>query len=72
MATWKTGKVHWFDEKSGVGMISNEGESTLYFVHYSAIKSDEKHKTLKKGNTVKYQLYENLYSARIDKVVECE
>jgi len=72
MSAWRTGKVHWFDEKSGIGMISDEAESALYFVHYSAIKSNEKYKYLKKGNTVKYQLYENLYSSRIDKVVECE
>jgi len=71
MATWETGRVHWFDEKSGVGMISDEQDSALYFVHYSAIKSDKKFKVLKKGNTVKYQLYENLYSIRVDQVLEC-
>lgn len=71
MSAWKAGKVQWFDEKSGEGMIVDLEDGTPYYVHYSTIVSEETHKKLKKGKKVEYQLYENIYSKRVDRVKEC-
>ncbi len=71
MSAWKAGKVQWFDDSSGEGMIVDEKTGQTFYVHYSTIVSEETHKKLLKGKKVKYQLYENLYSKRVDKVREC-
>ena len=71
MSAWKAGKVQWFDENSGEGMIVDLKDGTPYYVHYSTIESSKKDKKLKKGKEVEFQLYTNLYSKRVDKVREC-
>lgn len=71
MSAWKAGKVQWFDEESGEGMLIDEIDGQSYYVHYSTIVSEKTHKKLMKGKKVKYQLYENLYSKRVDRVEEC-
>ena len=40
-----TGKVKWFDDLRGYGIISGE-DSKEVFVHYSAIVSDNERKSL--------------------------
>jgi cold shock protein len=46
-----TGKVDWFNEKKGFGLIIRNGEE--FFVHYSEIKSNvEGFKVLKKDEEV--------------------
>lgn len=74
---WQKGRVQWFDKTSGEGVVVGEnGES--YYVHYSTIvpKSLQTKTTAKKGGRrnldsgcdVRFKLYENLYSKRIEKV----
>lgn len=66
---WQLGTVHWFDEKSGEGMIkANDGQS--YYVHYSAIDSDKKWKSLKEKKKVKFQLIDDVTFTQIARVKE--
>jgi cold shock CspA family protein len=71
---WQIGTVHWFDEKSGEGMIkSAEGE--LYFVHHTAIEAlvkarDLKQKALKEKQKVRFQLIEDITFAQVSRVKE--
>ena len=67
---WKDGTVQWFDLEKGEGMIIDREDGTSYYVHYSAIDSEQKFKKLEKGREVKFQLYENLYMKQVDKVIE--
>ena len=69
MSAWKAGRVQWFDLEKGEGMIVDKKDGTSYYVHYSAIQTKEKFKKLKKGQKVKYRLYENLYMKQVDKVM---
>lgn len=52
-----TGKVKWFDNQRGFGFIANEDGSDV-FVHYSAIISDEKRKSLQEGDNVTFDVTE--------------
>ncbi len=66
---WQLGTVHWFDEKSGEGMIkSDDGQS--YYVHYSAIASNKKWKSLKDKEKVKFQLIDDVTFAQVARVKE--
>lgn len=66
---WQFGTVRWFDELKGEGVIRNEkGES--FFVHYSAIETDRKRRSLKKGKEVKFQLLEDSHFTQVDRVKE--
>ena len=56
MATQGRGKVLWFNEIEGRGYILSECQKRIY-VHYSAIKSSNKFKTLKTGQDVEYRLF---------------
>ncbi len=77
MSAWKNGRVQWFDKSSGEGVIvSDNGES--FYVHYSTIipknsrsltiARQKERRNLDAGEAVKFQVYENSYSKRIDKV----
>lgn len=78
MANWQKGHVQWFDKSSGEGVVvGDNGES--YYVHYSTIVPKSSRSTtakppsrrdLETGSKVKFQIYENLYSKRIDRVEE--
>ncbi|PIR21913.1 MAG: hypothetical protein COV44_10705 [Deltaproteobacteria bacterium CG11_big_fil_rev_8_21_14_0_20_45_16] len=50
------GKVAWFDDIAGKGVVRGD-DGELYIVHYSAIKSSSKYKTLKKDQQVEFALY---------------
>ena len=51
-----SGRVKWFNDAKGFGMIeSNEGQDV--FVHYTAIQKDG-YKTLNEGQEVEFDLYE--------------
>jgi len=67
---WKTGKVHWFDNSSGEGMVIDSKDGTSYYFHYSSIESKEEFKKIEKGSDVKFTLYENLYMKQVDKITE--
>ncbi len=66
---WQSGKVDWFDESSGRGFVLGD-DGNWYFVHYSAIKSNSKWKTLNKNSSVKFTLFEDAGYKRVDKVRE--
>lgn len=51
-----TGTVKWFNEKKGFGFITQDSEEEDVFVHFSAIQSDDKYKSLKEGQEVEYQV----------------
>jgi cold shock CspA family protein len=66
---WQLGTVHWFDEKSGEGMIKSEtGES--FYVHYTAIDSDKKQKSLRDKKKVKFQVVDDVTFTQVSKVKE--
>ena len=64
---WQLGVVRWFDELKGEGLIRDE-QGRSFYVHYSAIESDKKRKTLKPGKEVKFQLLEDSHFTQVDKV----
>ena len=69
-SNWILGTVQWFDELSGEGMILDNNSKISYYVHYSAIISNDERRTLNQGCSVRYRLYENLYSKQVDRVVQ--
>ncbi len=54
MSAWKACTVRFFDDKKGRGYIVCE-DGEIYTVHYSAIDTDKKWKTLKENSKVKFQ-----------------
>jgi cold shock CspA family protein len=54
MASWIDGKVRYFDEKRGVGIIEDK-QGRLWDVHYSAIECDKDWKYLVKNSKVKFK-----------------
>ncbi len=52
-----TGQVIWFNDSKGYGLIETEAGHTA-FVHYSSILI-EGFKTLKQGQKVEFDLYED-------------
>lgn len=48
--------VKWFDAKKGYGFIHHPDGGDDIFVHYSAIASDKRFKTLRTGQTVDFAL----------------
>ena len=53
------GKVKWFNDVKGFGFIECD-EVGEVFVHYSAIVTNHKRKTLHEGEEVEFDLYEDL------------
>ena len=51
------GRVKWFDNKKGYGFIKSE-EGQDIFIHYTAIKSDRKFKSLEEGTVVEFDVVE--------------
>ena len=66
---WQLGIVHWFDEQSGEGMIKAEN-GDCYYVHYSAIDSKKKWKSLKEKKRVQFQLIDDVTFTQIARVKE--
>ena len=64
---WQLGTVRWFDDVKGEGLIRDEKGKSFY-VHYSAIQSEKKHKTLTEDSEVKFQLLEDSHYVQISKV----
>lgn len=66
---WQLGTVHWFDEKSGEGIIrGKDGQS--YYVHYSAIDSSKKWKSLKDSKEVKFLVVDDVTFTQVSRVKE--
>ncbi|HRK02445.1 MAG TPA: cold shock domain-containing protein [Oligoflexia bacterium] len=71
---WHLGTVHWFDEKSGEGLIKG-ADGSLYFVHHSAIESvasakSAKRLALRDKQKVKFQLLEDMTFTQVSRVKE--
>lgn len=66
---WQLGTVRWFDDLKGEGLIRDENGNSFY-VHYSAIETNKKRKSLKKGREVKFQLLEDSHFTQVDRVKE--
>ncbi len=48
--------VKWFDAKKGYGFIVHPEGGNDIFVHYSAISTDKRFKTLRTGQVVEFEL----------------
>jgi cold shock CspA family protein len=66
---WRSGKVRWFDDLKGEGVI-RDTDGNSYFVHYSAIISNIPRKTLTKNRDVEFQLYVDSHFIQVDKIKE--
>ena len=64
---WQLGKVSWFNDGSGEGVIRGENGKN-YYVHYSAIESDKKRKTLKPNQKVKIQVLDDDFARHVKKL----
>lgn len=65
------GQVYWFDDLTGEGVIKDQ-YGRLYFVHYvhySAIVSDDKWKTLKDKQKVLFKLIVDTTKKQVSRVV---
>jgi CspA family cold shock protein len=48
--------VKWFDAKKGYGFINHPDEGDDVFVHYSQIVTDDDFKTLRTGQSVRFEM----------------
>lgn len=63
------GTVKWFNDKKGFGFITDPNVSGDIFVHFSAIQT-KGFKTLKEGEEVDYELYQDEKGSRAKNVVK--
>lgn len=52
----KMGVVRWFNDSKGYGFITGFEIEEDIFVHYSAIRSDHKYKSLAEGQKVEFEI----------------
>jgi CspA family cold shock protein len=64
---WLLGTVSWFNDGSGEGVIRCENGKN-YYVHYSAIRSKQKRKTLKQNQKVKLQVLDDEFARHVTKL----
>lgn len=50
------GSIKWFSDQKGYGFITPEDGSKDIFCHFSAIKSDNKRKSLDEGDKVSFEV----------------
>jgi CspA family cold shock protein len=62
------GTVKWFNEKKGFGFITDPSVNGDIFVHFSVIQT-EGFRTLKEGEAVEYELYEDQKGSRAKNVM---
>lgn len=62
------GTVKWFNEKKGFGFIMDPSVNGDIFVHFSAIQTNG-FRTLKEGEEVEYELYEDQKGSRAKNVM---
>ncbi len=66
---WIEGSVRWFDDLMGEGLV-RDSEGNSFYVHYSSIESDEKRKTLKKNEKVRFQLVKDSHYTHVSRIKE--
>lgn len=71
MSAWRAGKVQWFNDDDGKGMILDLEDGRMFYVNYKAIRTNKKWKTLKEDEDVKFKLVEDFGSNYIKEVREC-
>jgi cold shock protein len=64
-----TGKVVWFNDSKGYGLIETDSGQTV-FVHYSSIQA-EGFRSLKQGQAVEFDLYEDAGKGYLARNVIC-
>jgi CspA family cold shock protein len=64
-----TGKVVWFNDSKGYGLIQTDSGQTV-FVHYSSIQA-EGFRSLKQGQAVEFDLYEDAGKGYLARNVIC-
>lgn len=64
---WQLGKVSWFNDGSGEGVIRTESGRDFY-VHYSVIQSDKKRRSLRPKQKVKVQVLDDEFARHVTKV----
>ncbi len=64
------GTVKWFNDKKGFGFIVNPDLNGDIFVHFSAIQA-EGFRSLKEGEEVEFELYEDQKGSRAKNVLRC-
>lgn len=69
---WFEGKVLWFNDEKGFGYIVDDiCPDKKYFVHYQAIKTSKKWKTLNPGDKVKArEIKESKFGLEVREVKE--
>lgn len=70
MSAWKAGKVQWFDEETGKGMIVDLADGTPYYVNYTSIQSKKKWRSLNEGVAIKYTLKADSEFDYVEKIKE--
>lgn len=63
------GTVKWFNDKKGFGFLTDPEVSGDVFVHYSEIQTNG-FRTLKEGEMVEYELYQDEKGSRARKVMK--
>jgi len=49
--------VKWFDAKKGYGFLEHPDGGADIFIHYSNILSDDRYKTLRTGQEVRFEMH---------------
>ena len=70
MSAWRDGKVQWFNDEDGKGMILDLEDGRMFYVNYKAIQTKNKWKTLKADDDVKFELVEDFGSNYVKEVRE--
>jgi len=72
MSAWKAGKILWFDDLTGEGLVIDSAGKT-YYVHEAAIVKNRPSQkkssvTLPANSQVKFTLYSNGYISQVDRI----
>jgi CspA family cold shock protein len=66
-----TGTVKWFNNAKGFGFLRTDGEDDDIFVHHTSINADG-YRTLKQGETVKFELTRGEKGLKAENVIRVE